>query len=54
MLAECIVQRHTSIFTTCYEQVTIGRIGNRTNRLIKLSEVVTNASLLDIKDAHGA
>ena len=54
MLSACIMQRHTSIFTACDEKVAVGRVGDRANWLIELSEVVTYASFLDIKDSHRA
>ena len=48
------MKRHASIFTACDEEVTQWRIRDLADRLVKLREVVADARLLDVKDAHGA
>ena len=54
MLSACIMKRHASIFAACDKEVTQWRIRDLADRLVKLREVVADASLLDIEDAHSA
>ena len=48
------MKRHASIFAACDEEVTQWRIRDLADRLVKLREVITDARLLDVEDAHGA
>ena len=48
------MKRHASIFAACDEEVTQWRIRDLADRLVKLREVIADARLLDVKDAHGA
>ena len=45
---------NATIFAACNEKVTIGRVGERADRSVKLSEVITDACLLDVEDSHGS
>ena len=48
------MKRHASIFAAGDEEVTQWRIRDLADWLIKLREVIADARLLDVKDAHGA
>lgn len=52
MLSTSVVEGYTTILAASDQQVSIGRIGDRFDRFIKLSEVVANARLLNIKNSH--
>ena len=45
---------NATIFAACNKQVTVGRVGERADRSVKLSEVITDARLLDVEDSHGS
>ena len=49
-----IVKGNATIFAACNKKVTIGRVGERADRSVKLPEVITDASLLDVEDSHGS
>ena len=52
MLSTGVVQGHTSVLAHRDKQVTVGRVGNSLDWLVELSEVLADACLLDVKDAH--
>ena len=54
MLATSIMEGNTTIFAACNKKIAIGRVGKRADRSVKLSEVITDACLLDVKDSHGS
>ena len=54
VLPPCIVERHAPVLATSDEQIAVRAVRYRTDRLVKLGEVVTDARLLDVEDAHRA
>ena len=56
MLVVCIVEGNTTIHTACDKQVSIWRVSNSLDWLIKLSEgkTVCHTSLFNVKDSHSS
>lgn len=54
MLSSGVVESHATINTASDQDVTVWRVLDRLDRLVELSEVATDASLLDVEHAHRA
>ena len=52
VLSPRVVKSDASIDATRHQEVTLGRIGDLSQRLVKLSELVGDACALDVEDAH--
>jgi hypothetical protein len=54
MLSASIMNCNTAVFTTSYQNLSVLRVAQFSNWLIKLNKLICDACLLDVENAHSS